>query len=446
MKLSNLQKNVNIKVCSLEKALNTNGKKQIIASGKHWNTTLSNFGEVREGFFLHKNIIPIHYLEGDVLQIKALCRKIAKIDSIVLSDDKNVIIEVVQTLYSFGRSGEDITVYVQEISEDTLSLLSLMIQCRDYVNTPFNIMHTSVLAEEMIRVASNYKEVSINKISNEEILEKGMRCLWNVGNTSEHGTHFVVLSYNGDKSVDTYDAIIGKGVTFDTGGINLKSSSSMYGMHTDMAGAATAFATFMHCVICSFKRNIVVGLPLCENSIGKGLRPGDIIESFGGTKIEVENTDAEGRLILIDAAEYIEKHFNVSRMFVLATLTGIAEKTFGPECAPFCCNSAEIIKEIKRLSHKNGELFVHLEHHKEYEHCIESRIADIKNVGGKYGDIYSGALFIKRGIKSKEWFHIDIAGTAYNTEKHPRIVDAATAFGIRTLSDILVNHIGNEHE
>ncbi|KAH0461379.1 hypothetical protein IEQ34_008954 [Dendrobium chrysotoxum] len=298
-----------------------------------------------------------------------------------------------------------------------------IIFARELVNSPANVLTPAVLAEEASKVASVYNDVFTAKVLDvEQCMELKMGSYLGVAAASSNPPHFIHLCYrppSGD--VKTKLAIVGKGLTFDSGGYNIKTgpACSIDLMKFDMGGSAAAFgAAKVHFIVAA-----------CENMIsGTGMRPGDIVTASNGKTIEVNNTDAEGRLTLADALVYACDQ-GVEKIVDLATLTGACIVALGSSIAGIFTPSDELAKEITAAALLTGEKFWRLPLEDSYWESMKSSVADMVNSGGRQGGAILAALFLKQFVNEKvQWMHIDVAGPVWNDKKR-----TATGFGVSTL-------------
>ena len=247
-----------------------------------------------------------------------------------------------------------------------------------------------------------------------------MDLLLAVGNGSSCDPALIQLEYRGDPKSKDLTLIVGKGVTFDTGGLNLKPTGHIEDMRGDMGGAAAALGIVKAAAAIKLKKNFVVVIPSTENAIGsKAFKPGDTYRSYLGKTVEIGNTDAEGRLILADALAYGQKKFSPNRILDMATLTGAIVIALGTERSGLFCNNDKFAKLCEKAGEQSGEKVWRMPIDSDYKELFKSNIADIKNCGGRAGGSITAALFLKEFIlKDTPWIHLDIAATAFLD--HPR--------------------------
>ena len=270
------------------------------------------------------------------------------------------------------------------------------------------------------------------------LAEAGFGAILAVAQGSAREARVVVMQWRGAEGAPL--ALIGKGVTFDTGGISIKPAPNMEDMKWDMAGAAAVIGT-MHTLAARKARVHVVGIVgLVENMpSGTAMRPGDVIRSLSGQTIEVQNTDAEGRLVLADLLWYAQDRFQPRASIDLATLTGAIIVALGHEHAGLFSNDDALATQLLAAGIASGEALWRMPLGEAYDKLIRSDIADMKNIGGRPGGSIIGAQFVQRFVRGP-WAHLDIAGMAWATKDSPLAPKGATAFGVRLLNQLVAEH------
>ncbi|MDI7774572.1 leucyl aminopeptidase [Asticcacaulis sp. EMRT-3] len=311
---------------------------------------------------------------------------------------------------------------------------------RDLVSEPANVLYPQSYADRVRKLEGTGLTVEVLGIAEMEAL--GMNALLGVGLGSGRESKLVVMQWHGADSKTAPVAFVGKGVTFDTGGISIKPAEGMEDMKWDMGGSATVVGTMIALATRKAKVNAVGIIGLVENMPdGKAQRPGDVVKAMSGTTIEVINTDAEGRLVLADALWYCQDRFKPQFMIDLATLTGAMIIALGTDYAGVFSNNDELADRITEVSKAVGENFWRMPLPTQYEKQIDSKIADIRNIGGRPAGAITAALFLQRFVNNVPWAHMDIAPTAWTNEQRiPTVPEGATGFGVRTLNDLVARY------
>ena len=309
---------------------------------------------------------------------------------------------------------------------------------RDLVSEPANVLYPAEFARRVKALESLGLEVEILGVK--EMTELGMGSLLGVGQGSTRESQLAVMQWKGAADPKAQPIVfVGKGVCFDTGGISIKPAEGMEDMKFDMGGAGTV-AGLMH-VLASRKAkvNAVGVLGLVENMPdGNAQRPGDVVTTMSGQTIEVINTDAEGRLVLADAIWYAKKRFEPKFIIDLATLTGAIIVSLGFDYAGLFSNDDKLSAALEAASKAEAEPLWRMPLPPAYEKLIESPIADMKNIGGRWGGSITAALLIQRFVDGCPWAHLDIAGTAWKKPSSvPTTPDGATGYGVRLLNRLV---------
>ena len=277
-----------------------------------------------------------------------------------------------------------------------------------------------------------------NSMNLKELKQKKFGAIIAVAAGSRNKPRMVILEHNPVKVKRTI-AFVGKGVTFDSGGINLKPSASLADMKMDMSGAAAVAATLITAARLKLRLKLVGIIPIVENMpSGAASRPGDIIKSYDGKTVEIGNTDAEGRLILIDAISYAIKKYKPQTLIDLATLTGACVVALGEKIAGIFSYDDKLAENIILSGHKTHERCWRMPMPEDYKELIKSDFADLNNVGStRYGGAITAALFLSEFVKDTSWAHIDIAGPAYAKKESSYCGVGGTGFGVRLLLDLM---------
>ena len=311
---------------------------------------------------------------------------------------------------------------------------------RTLVSSPGNLATPSFIAEKALEIAKE-ADIEASVIEKEKMEKLGMGALLAVAQGSCQPPKFIVLEYNGSKTEDAPYVIVGKAVTFDSGGISIKPSPGMDEMKMDMSGGAAALGTIRAAAMLKMPVNLVALIPATENLPGgRAYKPGDILKSMSGKTIEVLNTDAEGRLIMADALTYAER-YNPKAVIDIATLTGACIVALGSHASALLGNNEALKKELLRAGDETGERVWELPLWDSYKKQIKSDVADMKNVGGKEAGTITAAAFLDKFAAKYHWAHIDIAGTAWEKEGKPYIPKGGTGVGVRLLVKFLENSL-----
>ncbi len=281
-------------------------------------------------------------------------------------------------------------------------------------NLPGNICTPTYLADTAVKLGEKYKSISTKVLSEAQMKKLGMGSLLSVSAGSAQEAKLIVMEYKGAAKADSKPVVlVGKGITFDTGGISLKPGLAMDEMKYDMCGAASVIGTLTAIAELGLKLNVVGVIAAAENMPGsKATKPGDIVTSMSGQTIEILNTDAEGRLVLCDALTYVER-FKPRTVIDIATLTGAAVATFGDQTSALLSNNQPLADELLQLSQHTLDFAWQLPLWEEYQSLLDSNFADIANIGGPRGGTITAACFLSRFTKQYRWAHLDIAGTAW---------------------------------
>lgn len=329
---------------------------------------------------------------------------------------------------------------MREKIEEASNIADGIIVARDLVNEPANILYPETLAERAVSIGSE-SGFEVEVFDEKQIEDLGMKAFLEVAKGSVHKPRLIVMRYNGDADNNEKVGLVGKGLTFDTGGYSLKPSSSMDTMKSDMGGAAAVIGTMQALAKNKAKKNVVAVVAACENAISGGsYKPGDIIGSMAGKTIEVLNTDAEGRLTLVDAVTYIIEKENVDKVVDVATLTGAVLVALGTDITGVLSNSDEFYEELLVAAKRSGEKFWRLPNDKCYKKLYKGDFADLKNTGGRYAGTITAGMFIEEFVQDKPWLHLDIAGTSWTDGGNDTTPKGGTGAPVATLYELVVKH------
>jgi leucyl aminopeptidase len=310
---------------------------------------------------------------------------------------------------------------------------------RDLVNEPANVLYPAEFARRTSALGK--LGVSVEVLDVAAMKKLGMNALLGVGQGSVHESKVVVMRWNGGKRGVAPVSFIGKGVCFDTGGISIKPAASMEDMKGDMAGAACVVGLMHALAARKAKVNAVGAIGLVENMPdGKAQRPGDIVKTMSGQTIEIINTDAEGRLVLADVLHYVNKRFKPRFMINLATLTGAIIVALGQEYAGMFSNDDKLVERLNKAGEATGERVWRMPLGPEYDKMIDSKFADMKNTGGRWGGSITAAQLLQRFVDKTPWVHLDIAGTAMGSPQTDINKSWASGWGVRLLERLVEDY------
>jgi leucyl aminopeptidase len=313
---------------------------------------------------------------------------------------------------------------------------------RDLTNGNPDDVTPEMLADTAKGLQKEFSTVKTTIFDKKRIEKEKMGLLLAVNQGSHLEPRFIIMEYRGNPDSSEVTAIIGKGITFDTGGLDIKGPANMLTMKDDMSGAAAVLGTIKAAASLRLKVNILGAIASTENAIGpKAYKPGNVYKSYAGKTVEITDTDAEGRLVLADALAYVEANYKPSRMIDLATLTGSIIVALGEECTGLYSNNDELAEQLTQAGKKTYERLWRMPLIQEYKENIRSPIADLKNSSGdRRGGSIIGALFIQHFIKKVPWAHLDIGGTAYLTAPKYYHTTNATGIGVRLLIEFLASY------
>lgn len=364
-------------------------------------------------------------VEGTILGIYKFNQYKTQID-----DDKPSIQKVV--IIDTDKSNIDI---IEQAIKKGVIIGEAVNLARDLVNHPANHMTPTKMAWHASEIAKQ-TNMEVTILDREQMQKQGMHALLAVARGTTEPPKLVVLKYMGNNNSKHVVAFVGKGITFDSGGISLKPSEGMHEMKDDMAGAAAVLGALS--AIGRLKLNInVIGIIPCTENMpsGMALKPGDVISSLAGKTIEIFSTDAEGRLILADAVAYANK-LGATHIIDLATLTGACVVALGSVTSGLITNDHSWARQVLDAAERTGEKIWELPNYEEYQEQIKSDIADLKNSGGRQAGAITAGLFIEQFVDKTPWVHIDIAGTVSATKNSGYKVKGATGVGVQTLIEI----------
>lgn len=372
------------------------------------------------GYVLALKHSPVPLIEGGLLSLYKLRKYKKEKDSSKRVDRLTLI----------ARSGKALS--------DAMKWLAITVSAvnyaKDLINTPSNEMTPSVLARRAKGLAGG--RVRVKVLEKSAVEREGMGAYLSVAKGSMEPLKFIVLKYKGSDRGEPV-ALVGKSITFDSGGISIKPSEGMEKMKYDMAGGAVVLAVIKAAAEAKLPVNLIGVLPATENLPGgTASKPGDIVTSLSGKTIEIINTDAEGRLVLADAIGYVKK-MKPGVIIDIATLTGACSVALGNEAIAMMGNDNGWMERLKKIGDDTYERVWQMPVYEEYMEYIKSDLADIKNSGGKTGSLVTAAYFLKEFAGDTPWVHLDIASTAWTDNDKPYTPKGATGIGVRLLLNLL---------
>lgn len=310
---------------------------------------------------------------------------------------------------------------------------------RDLINEPANVLFPDEFAKRATTLRKLGVRVEVLDVA--DMKKLGMNALLGVGQGSRRDSRMVVMHWNGGKRGEKPISFIGKGVCFDTGGISIKPAAGMEDMKGDMGGAACVVGLMQALASRKAKVNVIGAIGLVENMPdGNAQRPGDIVKSMSGQTIEIINTDAEGRLVLCDVLHYVNTKYSPKFMINLATLTGAIIVALGHEYAGMFSNDDKLCDRLTKAGNETGERVWRMPLGPEYDKMIDSKFADMKNTGGRYGGSITAAQFLHRFVGKTPWAHLDIAGTAMGSPQTDINKSWSSGWGVRLLDQLVSDH------
>ena len=322
---------------------------------------------------------------------------------------------------------------VRSVIEETQMVMEGVFLTRDLVNEPAMNMYPEVLAREAVDRLTPVG-VDVKVLGKKEIQELKMEAFLSVARGSSKEPKFIVMTYKGNPDSQEKLALVGKGLTYDSGGYSLKSAAGMATMHSDMAGSASVIGAMYSIAANRLKKNVVAIVAACENMVsGDAYKTGDIIGSMSGKTIEVENTDAEGRLTLADALWYAATVEKADKIVDLATLTGACVVALGNINTGAIANNEELMSAVNTAAKLAGEPVWQLPNNEEYKELFKSHFADLKNTGGRGAGAITAGMFLQEFVNDTPWVHLDIAGTAFLDKAAGYLPKGASGVPVKTL-------------
>ncbi len=369
-------------------------------------------------------------------------------DFITSIENKTTDLEIiigVQEKNSIQKSnhpvGQDFVALIDAGLREGIVIGKAVNKARHWIDLPPSDLTPHRLASEAREIARD-TGLPITVFSEEEINKMGMGGLAGVSRGSELDCELVIMEYKTDSPDAPTIAFVGKGITFDSGGLSLKPAASMETMKDDMSGAAAVIAVMEALAALKPKVNVIGLAAIAENlPSGKALKPGDIVRFYNGKTAEIKNTDAEGRLILADALSYAVKHYKLDAVIDIATLTGACPIALGPYFTGLMSQHEELIELLYEASDKSGDRIWELPLDDDFKPAIKSSVADLANIGErKYGgSVITAAFFLQPFVDKVPWAHLDIAGTAFDVPDISYYRPGATGAGVRLLIELALN-------
>lgn len=329
----------------------------------------------------------------------------------------------------------------KKIYEDAAVICQGVNLARDLINDNADRVTSSYIEKTIRELTKGRKDVKLNVLNKKELQAKGLGLHLAVNQGSVNEPKLIIAEYRGTSKKGYDIAVIGKGMTFDTGGLNLKPTGNIETMRTDMSGAAAVVGTLKNTLALKLKRNVLFVYGLAENAIGaRAYKPGDVIVGYAKKSVEIANTDAEGRLVLADAISYIVKNFKPSRLIDIATLTGACAVALGNDYSGLVSNDDKFARQVVHASNATDDRVWRLPSYPELKDSVTSEIADIRNLGFPkgMGGALTAAEFLRQFTEDTPWAHLDIAGTAFNDGKGRWYYGyGATGVGVRLLTHFL---------
>ncbi len=335
-----------------------------------------------------------------------------------------------------GTSG--ITTEIQNSISEGVAISKGVSIAKDLGNLPGAVCTPSYLAKVAKQLADDNESISTTILKEKEMNSLGMHSLLSVSAGSEEPARLIIMEYKGGKSSDKPHVLVGKGVTFDSGGISLKPGEAMDEMKYDMCGAAGVFGTMTAISELKPKINVTAVIAAAENMPdGKATKPGDIVKTMSGQTVEILNTDAEGRLVLCDAITYAEQNFKPASIVDIATLTGACIIALGHHATGMLANNDELAEELLNAGVSAEDKAWRMPLWDEYQPQLDSNFADMQNIGGRPAGTITAACFLSRFAKKMKWAHLDIAGTAWVSGKNK----GATGRPVPLLTQYILNKV-----
>lgn len=324
--------------------------------------------------------------------------------------------------------------------QDAITICQGVNLARDLVNDNADLVTATFMEQKAKKLCADQKNCELDILGRKELSAKGLNLHLAVNQGSANEPRLIIVRYHGSAKKGYDVALIGKGLTFDTGGLNLKPTGSIETMRSDMSGAAAVLGTLQNALHLKIKKNILFVCAMAENAIGsRSYKPGDVIKGYSGKTVEIANTDAEGRLVLADALAYVNATYQPKQIIDIATLTGACVVALGQDYTGLLSNNDALAQKLIAAANQTDDRVWQLPLYKELKDCMKSPIADLKNTSNiKGAGTITGAYFLQQFVDKTPWAHLDIAGTAM-VEKDARLYFnyGATGAGVRLLTEYL---------
>ena len=341
---------------------------------------------------------------------------------------------------------KDVTIIAakKDIYTDAVTICAGANLTRDLINDNADVVTSAFLEKTIKGLIKGKKSVSAEILGKKQMEQKGLGLHLAVNQGSRNEPRLIIVKYTGNPKSKDYVALVGKGMTYDTGGLNLKPTGSIETMRSDMSGASAVIGVLKNTLALGLKKNVIFVMAIAENVIGSGAyKPGDVFKSYLGKTVEIANTDAEGRLVLADAIAYVIKNYHPKRLIDIATLTGACVVALGHDYSGLVTTDNDLSRQLIRSSKETDDRIWRLPIYPEVKEAVKSNVADIRNLGfakGAAGAI-TAAEFLRQFSNGTIWAHLDIAGTAF-VDQQCRLYygHGATGSGVRLLTHYLQNN------
>lgn len=351
-----------------------------------------------------------------------------KFDSI--KEKRTVLLENIQIIGA-GKEAESVARRLEAVV-DGVNLT------RDLINGNADDVTPAFLAETAVQIGKRFPSIHVKVLDKKALEEEKMGLLLAVGRGAVNEPRLATLEYKGNPSSSDHTVLVGKGITYDTGGLNMKPTGSMETMKRDMSGAATVMAAVQIAAALKLKVNVTAVVTSAENAVdGLSFKPGDVYRAHSGKMVEIANTDAEGRLVLADALSYSQKYLKPTRLVTIATLTGAIVVALGNDVTGLFSNNDDLAKRLFDAGERTYERVWRLPLYDEYKELIKSDVADISNSGGRPAGSITAALFLQAFVNNLPWAHLDIAGTSFFAKDTAYRAKFASGVGVRLFTNML---------